>query len=354
MALSPFPDLSSTFASVSSLASKATNALGGFSKAGSTNFDMAKLDGLVSRAGGGIGSSLSGLTGDGGLGGLGSAIGGIGANVKTALGGIGGLANAASDIGQSINKLGLGGALGGIGSLATSISSAAGQLNNVLSLFRGKNLPDAGELFNKQGAAVELVTAGEGDWRVRINANFDLFGSSFSRLKSTSGVVWPYTPKVSVSTKANYTQIDPVHSNYPFQAYKNSAVDDITISGEFSCETDTDAAYWLAATHFFKTATKMFFGGSTYAGNPPIICQLSGYGPGVFNSVPVIIKSFTVDLPDEVNYIKCTTSHFTQGGSTWVPVMSNITVVVSPIYNRQLLRRFSLQQYADGKAVGYM
>ena len=128
-------------------------------------------------------------------------------------------------------------------------------------------------------------------------------------------------------------------------AYKNSQVDDITIAGDFSAETENDAAYWIAATTFFKTATKMFFGQGPNAGNPPIICNLSGYGASVFNNVPVIVKSFSVELKEDVNYINCNTF----GTNTWVPVMSNISIVVQPIYNRERLRKFSLRDYASGK-----
>jgi hypothetical protein len=189
------------------------------------------------------------------------------------------------------------------------------------------------------------------DWRVRINAQFHLLGGEYIRLGETNGVVWPFTPKVAVSSKANYSQVDPVHNNYPFFAYKNSQIDDITISGDFSCETEKDAEYWIEAITFFKAATKMFYGNSSNAGNPPIICELTGYGPGVFNHVPVIIKSFTMDLPDDVNYIRCTSSQF---GPTWVPVLSNVSVTVSPIYNRSRIRTFSLQDYSNGNAIGYI
>jgi hypothetical protein len=170
----------------------------------------------------------------------------------------------------------------------------------------------------------------------------------FKPLESTGGVVWPFTPTVSIATKANYTSVDTVHSNYPFQAYKNSVVDDIQITGEFSCETEKDAAYWIAATVFFKTATKMFFGQGPNEGNPPIVCNLTGYGSSIFEKVPVIIKSFSVDLNPDVNYIQCNSF----GTNTWVPVMSTISVTVSPIYNRRNLRRFSLTDFANGKAVG--
>jgi hypothetical protein len=132
-------------------------------------------------------------------------------------------------------------------------------------------------------------------------------------------------------------------------------VDDIQISGEFSCETETDAAYWIAATTFFKTATKMFFGTGEKAGNPPIICNLTGYGSSIFERVPVIITAFSVDLKDDVNYVRCNAF----GTSTWVPVLSTISVTVKPIYNRRRMRTFSLEDYARGKmadkdGVGYI
>lgn len=311
---------------------------------GGINFGTQKagLDAKIGQLSGNIGSPLNGFTAGFG--------GGLGGNpIQNA---VGGLANIASDVGRAINNIGGGGALGGLGQLAGAISSAAGQLNNVLSIFRGRNLPADGELFSQVGAGIQVNPNPGDDWRVRINANFGLFGGAFGRLQDTGGVVWPFNPSITISTKANYTQIDPVHSNYPFQAYKSSAVESIQISGDFSCETETDAQYWLEATHFFRAATKMFFGASTYAGNPPVVCQLTGYGAGVFNSVPVIINSFSVDLPEDVNYIKC--GIHSSSGSTWVPILSKISVSVTPIYNRTDLRKFSLQNFAKGQELGYL
>jgi hypothetical protein len=144
-------------------------------------------------------------------------------------------------------------------------------------LFRGKNLPASGEAFEARGSFVELESGNAEDWRVRINCNFGLFGDgAFGLLQETNGVVWPYNPSITIGTKANYSPLDPVHNNYTMWAYKSSSVNDIQISGEFSCETEEDAAYWIQATTFFKASTKMFFGKSTNAGNPPIICNLSG------------------------------------------------------------------------------
>ena len=222
-------------------------------------------------------------------------------------------------------------------------------INNILSLKRGANLPSGAEAFIKQGTAIKLEPGAKNDWRVRITCQWNIFNSPlFKLLEETGGVVWPYMPNITVSTKAEYDSKSLIHSNYQIHSYKGSVVDDITISGDFTCETETDAAYWIAATTFFKTSTKMFFGQGEYAGNPPLVCNLTGYGSSIFDKVPVIIKSFSVDLKDDVNYIRCNTF----GTNTWVPVVSTITVTVSPVYNRQRLRKFNLQDYSRGRLTG--
>jgi hypothetical protein len=371
MALSINPQ-AQLVAAISSKITEATNAANSAVVGAVSSVNKAALDAKISALSGDIGSTFNGIAGNlpsmsnvgsqlsafgNSLPGA-SALGGIASTVQSKVGGAlsginslqsaaGSISNIASDFSSSLNKLSGGNLSGGLLGLASNVSKAAGMLNNILSLKRGANLPSGGELFMKQAASVKLNSGSKDDWRVRINCNWNLFGDNilFQKLSTTGGFVFPYLPNITVSTKANYTPVDPVHNNYPFQAYKNSAVEDITIAGDFSCETADDAAYWIAATTFFKTATKMFFGNSTNSGNPPIICSLSGYGASMFSNVPIIIKSFTVDLKDDVNYIKCNTF----GTQTWVPIMSTITIVVSPVYNRSRLRQFSIQDYARGK-----
>jgi hypothetical protein len=128
-------------------------------------------------------------------------------------------------------------------------------------------------------------------------------------------------------------------------------VEDIQISGDFSVETEADAEYWIQATTFLRTATKMFFGRGPNVGNPPVICNLTGYGSRVFNNVPVVVKSFSIDFKEDVNYMRYQGSDISP---TWVPVLSTIAVTVAPVYNRTRLRKFSLQDYANGKAIGHI
>jgi len=352
--ISPFSQLT---AAISDGFAQATNEGQAALQDASSLIEKTKLDEKVSDLAAGAKSGLNQLAGDAKNFGN-SAMGGN-VTVSSVLGGAvdklrsvaGSTSNIAADISGSINKLTGGNLAGGLLKAAGSISGAAGMLNNILSLKRGINIPKGAQVFMPQGQAIQLNAGSKDDWRVRITCEWSIFNSElFKVLQGTGGVVWPYMPNITVSTKAEYNTIPITHANYSQYSYKNSVVDDITISGEFSCETKADAAYWIAATTFFKTATKMFFGQGDLAGNPPIICNLTGYGSHVFDKVPVIIKSFSVDFKDDVNYIQC--DPFNNQKYTWVPILSTITVVVAPVYSRQGLRKFSLQDYASGKMSG--
>jgi hypothetical protein len=353
----PIAPFSQLVAAVSENISQATNEGQAALQDAASALDKLKLDDKISELAGGFKSGLNQLAGD--IKNFGASAMGGNNTIQTAVGGAidklrsvaGSSSNIAADITGTLNKLTGGNLAGGLMKAAGDFGAAAGMLNNILSLKRGINIPKGAQVFAPQGQAIQLKAGSKDDWRVRINCAWENFNSPlFGVLKQTGGVVWPYMPNITVSTKAEYNPIPITHSNYSQYSYKNSVVDDITISGEFSCETATDGAYWIAATTFFKTATKMFFGQGDLAGNPPIICNLTGYGSHVFDKVPVIIKTFSVDFKDDVNYIKC--DPFNNGKYTWVPVLSTITVQVAPVYSRQGLRKFNLQDYARGKMSG--
>ena len=210
------------------------------------------LDAKINQLSGGIGSGLNGLSGTNVpninsatqnaqalLGGAPSALGGISntvqSNIPSQISSLQTVAGSTSkftpDIQGSLSKLTGGGLAGGISSFAGTISKAAGNINNILSLVRGANLPAGGELFKQIGSAIKVEPGAKDDWRVRITCQWNIFDSPiFKLLENTGGVVWPYLPTVDVSTSANYSQIDTVHSNQPYYAYKNSQINDISIS----------------------------------------------------------------------------------------------------------------------------
>ncbi len=159
---------------------------------------------------------------------------------------------------------------------------------------------------------------GNNDWRVRLslspNAKY-LYNAGTPRgsaagilapLAATDGVIFPYTPSISTVYTANYEQYDLVHSNYRGVYYKNSRVGDINIRGTFTAQDTTEANYLLAVIHFFRSATKMFYGQDAERGTPPPVCLLNGLGQFQFSDHPVVISSFNYTTPNDVDYIRAT------------------------------------------------
>ena len=124
-------------------------------------------------------------------------------------------------------------------------------------------------------------------------------------LRQSNGVIFPYTPSISTSYMANYDKYDLVHSNYRGYFYKNSAVNDISITATFTAQDTWEAQYLLAVIHFFRSVTKMFYGKDTQRGAPPPICYLFGHGQYQFNGHPCVVSNFNYNLPTDVDYIRC-------------------------------------------------
>ena len=133
---------------------------------------------------------------------------------------------------------------------------------------------------------------GNADWRVRLslapNAQYLYNEKSgvgiLAPLAKTDGVIFPYTPNITTTYSAQYEQYDLVHSNYRGLFYKNSRVGDIQIRGTFTAQDTTEADYLLAVIHFFRSATKMFYGATDpQRGVPPPVCLLNGLGQYQFS-----------------------------------------------------------------------
>jgi len=218
------------------------------------------------------------------------------------------------------------------------------------------------------------------DWRVRLQVPdgpltqfFDFENNPIMKpLAGSQGMFWPLTPAVVIQHSANYNAMDQVHSNYPHQAYQNSQVDSLNIIGEFPVQNSEDAKHWVATVNFLRTATKMFFGtddGNGLKGNPPPIMHLFGYGDHMFNKVPVVINTFNVELRPGIDYISTKqgdTEYQALNGpdagfdisaaagesQTWAPTLSNISVLVTPIYSRDSIKNFSMKKFVRGELNG--
>lgn len=199
---------------------------------------------------------------------------------------------------------------------------------------------------------VNATTSDDPDWRVKLSLpkNFDTSGVMAPLgSQGTEGLVWPYTPQIYITHSANYSPVQPVHSNYPFFAYQNSRVDAFSIVGDFYVENNYEAQYWIAAVHYLRSITKMAYGNTSNVGSPPPVVKLNGYGDYVFKDVPVIVQSFAVEMGQDVDYIRAD-GYGAKGA--WVPTRSNIQATVQPIYSRRQVEAFSLDQFVKGGYIG--
>jgi len=163
------------------------------------------------------------------------------------------------------------------------------------------------------------------DWRVRLSLapsakylyKADVPGI-LKPLQATNGVIFPYTPTVSAVYAANYDASELVHSNYKIYNYKNSNVDTVTITGDFTAQDTNEANYLLAVIHFFKSVTKMFYGQDQNPrnGTPPPLVYLNGLGTFQFDNHPLAVTNFTYSLPNEVDYIRAGSTTNEPGSST--------------------------------------
>ena len=265
-------------------------------------------------------------------------------------------------------------AFGDIGKIVKNVGG--GILNRTLGRLTGAGISTDSRIV--QARAKWSGRGDKTDWRVRLqiptgaDAVYDSILANnelLSPLVPSRGMFWPLTPAVVIQHSANYNALAQTHSNYPFQAYQNSQVDSLNIISEFPVQNSDDAKHWVATVNFLRTITKMYFGKEqALKGNPPPIMHMSGYGDHMFHKVPVIVNTFNVELRPGIDYIstKQTQVGYGEGrvdptlaaaveagtSQTWAPTLSNISVLVTPVYSRQSIKNFSLSEFARGKLNG--
>lgn len=237
------------------------------------------------------------------------------------------------------------------------LSGAAGLFGKVLFGAVKPQVPVASVTFkNVQG---DVITE---DQRVKIRVPLeyitDLTAGPAGELESFQGIIFPYTPSISYESKADYTPMNPLHSNFSIYFYKNSSVSPIKVTGKFTVQNDRDASIYLATCHLLKALTKMRSGGlsvDALSGSPPPICRLDAYGTMMLSNVPVVVSSFSVELPDNVDYYTVGKTNGTVISS--VPIVSTISVNLIPIYSRAEMQKFNVNEFlnsVDSRKSGYL
>ena len=241
--------------------------------------------------------------------------------------------------------------------VASSLIAGGGNTNQAI----------AGQAFNfnfvSQGGPVPPTQ----DWRIRISMQptsaqyFYSANNPITRpLVATSGVVFPYTPSMTVQHSARYGATQLTHSNYSSYFYEGSEVAAISLTAEFTVQDVTEGQYLMAVIHFFRSCTKMFYGADNLAGTPPPMVFLNGYGPAYLPNVPCVVTQFSHTMPADVDYLECPVgisyTDANNGGSvntqmfgsrTRLPTSSEVQLSLQPVYSRKnIADNFTLQKFA--------
>jgi hypothetical protein len=166
----------------------------------------------------------------------------------------------------------------------------------------------------------------------------------------TDGLLFPYTPTISVSQNVDYKPIEMVHTNGDIAAYGHTPSVTLSVTGDFTVQNQREGRYALAVIHFLRTVSKMYFGEAdaktNLAGLPPPVLIFSGYGTYIFNNLPVILKSHSYSFDKAMNM----SSFVTDQGVTKLPTMFSIAMELQVQQTPQAMRKtFSLDAFRTGK-----
>jgi len=304
-----------------------------------------------------------------------------------------------SGIGSSISS-GLSNLTGSFAGSASATRLAAAGLSK-----NGLSLPNKSSLLPQTSNNVSFNSSGDSagpsgtDWRVRVSVNsksgilYWAEGDSGIQapLKNTDGVIFPYVPSLTVAYNAKYATQPLTHTNYQNYFYESSEVQSISLNADFSIQNTDEAAYFLAALYFFRSATKMFYGQSgAYQGSPPPIVYLDGYGAHYLPHVPCLITAFSHTMPSDVDYMEvkvqrpgetkvtnATASGSSSSGGVGiklpsvartsagdsitttqmnsfhnrVPTFSTFSLAFQPVYSRSRQREFDYGAFAKGDLI---
>lgn len=193
------------------------------------------------------------------------------------------------------------------------------------------------------------------DHRVRIKVPASYLtaytsGGTTNALRELGGIIFPYTPQITMEEKADYTNSNQMHSNFSQHFYQRSQISSITITGKFTVQNSSDAEIYLSTLQLLRALVKMRVNGEAYAGSPPPVCRLTAWGTYMMNNVPVAITSFRNDLPDNVDYFALPSSSVYK--DTMVPTVATIIVTLMPMYSRAEQQAFTVGGWLDGNLNG--
>ncbi len=244
------------------------------------------------------------------------------------------------------------------------LSTLSSTLNNGTNVFQTPSTPQS--IINQDGGTSTSVAGSTGvtanDARIRLRCmrsqEQQVYGDPLDsnilavlnpNYKSgTDGLLFPYTPSISVNQEVDYRDIGAMtHTIGDILSYNHTPSVKLSVTADFTVQNQREGRYALAAIHFLRTASKMHFGQTDkLAGLPPPILIFTGYGNFMFNNLPVILKSHSFNLDKSHNMISIQTA----GGTASLPAMFQIQLELQVQQTPTAMRtKFNLEKFRTGE-----
>jgi hypothetical protein len=165
-------------------------------------------------------------------------------------------------------------------------------------------------------------------------------------IQKNGGILFPYTPQISLDNQASYSNQSVLHSNFPLYFYKNSSAGPIQLTAKFTVQNEFEGAVLLGVIHLLRSLTKMKWGNDPDAGSPPPVCRFDAYGDYMLYNIPVAIASWRQELPDNVDYIAVgRPGSPSLYGHSMVPTVSTIQMTLNVMYSRREMLRYNVKDW---------
>ena len=155
-------------------------------------------------------------------------------------------------------------------------------------------------------------------------------------------IQFPYTPTLSVITQTGYQSYDLTHSNFQQRAFEMASNTEFNMAAPIIIRSEEEAQSVLKMGQFLRGALKMNFGWRDEdAGLPPPVLRL--YAHGIYTNVPILVRDFTWNLDQDVDYIKVASGER-------VPVQQTFVLSLTTTYSPKNVRdNFTMNDFLSGK-----
>lgn len=182
-------------------------------------------------------------------------------------------------------------------------------------------------------------------------------------LRETGGLLFPFTPSLQMSGEANWSAHELTHTNFDVLSYQRTPSATIGITGKFSVQNQREGEYALAAIHFLRSTTKMYYGDQesaqanaaenrgkdAKAGLPPPVLRLRGYGEYMFPDLRCVVKGYSFSFDENMDLIDIA---LPSGGNVLLPPLFSITVNIALQQSPKRARKdFNLSDFRTGKTM---